>query len=46
MAAIQADYEQAVDFAVTGLHGRLHLLPLRDTAYDLFLEPTVTVKEF
>lgn len=44
--AIQETYGPAVKFEITGLHGPLLTMPLSDTEYYLYLEPSVIVKEF
>ena len=46
LAAIQADYSQPVKFEINGLHSELRTMPISDTDYYLYLEPTIVVNEF
>ncbi len=46
LEAIQEEYGQSVKFEITGLHSGLQTIPLTDTEYYLYLEPTIVVNEF
>lgn len=44
--AIQAEYGESVKFSITDVHRGLQTIPLTDTEYYLYLEPTIVVNEF
>ncbi|MEW5960242.1 MAG: hypothetical protein AB1801_21160 [Chloroflexota bacterium] len=46
LEAIQAEYGQTVKFEITGLHSGLQTIPLTDTEYYLYIEPSIVVTEF
>lgn len=46
LEAVQAEYGQAVQFEVTGLHSGLKTISLSDTEYYIYLEPAIVVTEF
>jgi hypothetical protein len=46
LEAVQAEYGQAVQFEITGLHSGLKTISLSDTEYYIYLEPAIIVTEF
>lgn len=46
LVTVQETYGQDIDFEVTNLYGRLQILPITDTSYYLYLEPTIGKHDF
>ncbi len=44
--AVQAQYGETVKYEISGLYGRLNVMPLNDVENYVYLEPVVLVKEF